>query len=78
MAIFYVVGCAVLLVRDAAMLPDTIALIVRSAFSGHAAVGGFLGAGVREALRKSSELRREKISAALPLGGMGLDLPDII
>ena len=35
-------------------------------------------AGVREALRKSGELRREKISAALPLGGMGLDLPDII
>jgi AGCS family alanine or glycine:cation symporter len=51
MAIFYVVGCAVLLVRDAAMLPDTIALILRSAFSGQAAVGGFLGAGMREAMR---------------------------
>ena len=35
-------------------------------------------AGLREAMRKSSELRREKISAALPLGGMGMELPDII
>ena len=51
MAGFYVLGCAVLLVRDAAMLPDTIALILRSAFSGQAAVGGFLGAGMREAMR---------------------------
>jgi AGCS family alanine or glycine:cation symporter len=51
MAGFYVLGCVVLLVRDAAMLPDTIALILRSAFSGHAAVGGFVGAGVREAMR---------------------------
>jgi len=51
MAIFYVGGCLVLLVRDAAMLPDTIALIVTSAFSGHAAVGGFVGAGMREAVR---------------------------
>jgi AGCS family alanine or glycine:cation symporter len=51
MAGFYVLGCTVLLVRDAAMLPDTIALILRSAFSGQAAVGGFLGAGMREAMR---------------------------
>lgn len=51
MALFYVGGCVVLLVRDAAALPETIALIVRSAFSGQAAVGGFLGAGMREAMR---------------------------
>ncbi len=51
MAIFYVGGCAVLLLRDAAALPETIALIVQSAFSGQAAVGGFLGAGMREAMR---------------------------
>jgi AGCS family alanine or glycine:cation symporter len=51
MAGFYVLGCAVLLVRDAATLPDTIVLILRSAFSGHAAAGGFVGAGVREAMR---------------------------
>ena len=35
-------------------------------------------AGVREAMRKSSELRREKIAGALPFGGMGMDLPDLI
>ena len=51
MAAFYVIGCTVLLVRDAATLPDTIMLILRSAFTGQAAVGGFLGAGMREAMR---------------------------
>jgi AGCS family alanine or glycine:cation symporter len=51
MAIFYVFGCAVLLIRDASTLPDTLGLILRSAFSGHAAVGGFVGAGMREAMR---------------------------
>jgi len=51
MALFYVGGCAVLLALGAASIPDTVRLIVTSAFSGHAAVGGFLGAGMREAMR---------------------------
>jgi AGCS family alanine or glycine:cation symporter len=51
MAIFYVLGCAVLLVMGASQIPATLELIVSSAFSGQAAVGGFLGAGVREAMR---------------------------
>jgi AGCS family alanine or glycine:cation symporter len=51
MAVFYTVGCAVLLVMYASTLPDTIALIVSSAFTGQAAVGGFVGAGMREAIR---------------------------
>ncbi len=51
MAITYVVGCAILLVAGYARLPETIRLIVVSAFDGQAAVGGFLGAGVREAMR---------------------------
>lgn len=51
MALFYVAGCAILLALGAASIPDTVRLIVTSAFSGHAAVGGFLGAGMREALR---------------------------
>jgi AGCS family alanine or glycine:cation symporter len=51
MAALYVGGCVTLLVRDAATLPRTIALILESAVSGQAAVGGFLGAGVREAMR---------------------------
>ncbi|HOX22147.1 MAG TPA: amino acid carrier protein, partial [Elusimicrobiales bacterium] len=51
MAVFYVLGCLVILWINRALLPDTIALIVQSAFSGQAAVGGFMGAGVREAMR---------------------------
>lgn len=51
MAIFYVGGCLVVLALHAAEIPGTIALIVRSAFTGQAAVGGFVGAGVREAMR---------------------------
>jgi AGCS family alanine or glycine:cation symporter len=51
MAISYALGCAILLVVHAERLPDTLRLIVTSAFTGQAAVGGFLGAGVREAIR---------------------------
>jgi alanine or glycine:cation symporter, AGCS family len=51
MAIFYIVGCAILLVWKWDTLPDTLRLIFQSAFTGHAAVGGFLGATVRDTLR---------------------------
>jgi AGCS family alanine or glycine:cation symporter len=51
MAVFYVVGCVALLALGAAQIPQTLELIVTSAFTGQAALGGFLGAGVREALR---------------------------
>ena len=51
MALFYVLGCIVLLVIGASTLPDTFRLIIESAFNGQAAVGGFLGAGVRESIR---------------------------
>ena len=51
MAIFYALGCLVLLVMGYKTIPGTITLIFSSAFTGHAAVGGFLGAGVREAMR---------------------------
>ncbi len=51
MALFYVAGCLVLLVLHAERLPDTISLIVRSAFSGHAMAGGFMGATMKEAMR---------------------------
>jgi alanine or glycine:cation symporter, AGCS family len=51
MAVFYVLGCLALLVHHAAAIPETIRLILTSAFTGHAAVGGFLGAGVRDAIR---------------------------
>ena len=51
MAIFYVLGCLVLLVMHAEHIPNTLKLIFQSAFSGHAMVGGFLGAGMKEAIR---------------------------
>jgi AGCS family alanine or glycine:cation symporter len=51
MAVFYVVGCVTILATNAAAIPGTAWLIVSSAFTGQAAVGGFLGAGVREAMR---------------------------
>jgi AGCS family alanine or glycine:cation symporter len=51
MALFYILGCASLLVIGHETLPATLRLIVSSAFTGQAALGGFLGAGMREALR---------------------------
>jgi AGCS family alanine or glycine:cation symporter len=51
MAIFYIIGCTVLLVMHADRIPGTIGLILSGAMSGQAAVGGFLGAGIREAMR---------------------------
>jgi AGCS family alanine or glycine:cation symporter len=51
MAVFYVAGCLVLLAMHASTLPETLRLIVTSAFTGQAAMGGFLGAGMKEAVR---------------------------
>ncbi len=51
MAIFYSLGCLILLFVHYETLPTTLVTIVTSAFSGQAAVGGFLGAGVKEAMR---------------------------
>jgi alanine or glycine:cation symporter, AGCS family len=51
MAILYVIGCLILLAVHYETLPATLATILTSAFSGQAAVGGFLGAGVKEAMR---------------------------
>lgn len=51
MAVFYVLGCLIILGMNFHELPETLSLILGSAFSGQAAVGGFLGAGAREAIR---------------------------
>lgn len=51
MALFYVAGCLVILGMTWDKLGGTLSLILSSAFSGHAAVGGFLGAGIAEAMR---------------------------
>ena len=51
MAVFYVLGCLTILVINAAEIPATISTILSTAFTGQAAVGGFLGAGMKEAIR---------------------------
>ncbi|NUN10326.1 MAG: sodium:alanine symporter family protein [Ignavibacteriaceae bacterium] len=51
MAIFYVLGCLYLLATNLSALPNTLSLIFNGAFSGTAVVGGFLGAGMKEAIR---------------------------
>jgi AGCS family alanine or glycine:cation symporter len=51
MAIFYLIGCAVLLFIGRETLGQTLQLIVSSAFTGQAALGGFAGAGMKEAVR---------------------------
>jgi len=51
MAIFYVLGCLILLVSRYDTVLDTLKLILSSAFTGQAAMGGFLGAGMKEAVR---------------------------
>jgi alanine or glycine:cation symporter, AGCS family len=51
MAVTYILGCLIALFIGIETVPQTIAIIFESAFSGHAVVGGFLGAGMREAIR---------------------------
>ena len=51
MAFFYVTGCIILLVMHADRIPGSVELILKSAFTGHAAAGGFVGATIREAMR---------------------------
>jgi AGCS family alanine or glycine:cation symporter len=51
MAIAYVIGCVAILILNADRVPAALSLIVTSAFSGQAAVGGFAGAGVAAAMR---------------------------
>lgn len=51
MAVFNIVGCLVLLVLKFDTIPETMVLIFKSAFTGQAAAGGFLGATMKEAMR---------------------------
>jgi alanine or glycine:cation symporter, AGCS family len=51
MAIFYIGGCIVLLIMNYTGIPATLELIGRTAFNGQAMIGGFLGAGMKEAIR---------------------------
>ncbi len=51
MAVFYIIGCLIILGFGWQTLPDTVALIVTSAFTGKAAAGGFAGATIIQAMR---------------------------
>ncbi|MCF6097513.1 sodium:alanine symporter family protein [Thermovorax subterraneus] len=51
MAIVYVTGCLIILGMNAANIPSAIAIILKSAFTGQAAIGGFVGATVMQAMR---------------------------
>lgn len=51
MAVFYILGCIILLLMNISGVPNTLKLIFESAFSGHAMLGGFVGAGMKEAIR---------------------------
>lgn len=51
MAIFYIAGCIIILALSWDRLPATLSLIVTSAFTGQAAVGGFAGAGMAQVMR---------------------------
>lgn len=51
MAVFYVLGCLVMLAFTYKTIPATLALICRDAFTGQAAVGGFAGSTIMMAAR---------------------------
>jgi AGCS family alanine or glycine:cation symporter len=51
MAVFYLAGGLIILIRFASELPSAIALVMTSAFSGAAATGGFAGSTVMLAMR---------------------------
>jgi alanine or glycine:cation symporter, AGCS family len=51
MALLYIVGCVIVLTFNWSALPGTIQLIFTSAFTGHAAVGGFAGAVFAQVMR---------------------------
>jgi len=51
MAIFYIVGALIIIVAKINMLPWALGEIFKSAFTGRAAIGGFAGATVAQAMR---------------------------
>jgi len=51
MAVGYVFGCVLILIKNAALLPQALSDIVSGAFSSHAAVGGFAGAALKTVIQ---------------------------
>jgi AGCS family alanine or glycine:cation symporter len=51
MCILYIVGSLVVILTNAGNIPSSLVLVVKSAFTGTAATGGFIGAGISMAIR---------------------------
>ncbi|WP_213818844.1 alanine/glycine:cation symporter family protein [Garciella nitratireducens] len=51
MAVFYILSSVIILLMNIQLLPGTIVLVIKSAFTSRAATGGFLGASVAMAIR---------------------------
>ncbi len=51
MIVFYMAGAVTVLILNFEAVPGALALVFKGAFTGTAAVGGFMGAAVREAIR---------------------------
>ncbi|MCP4204482.1 MAG: alanine:cation symporter family protein [bacterium] len=51
MIVAYIAGAGLVLIRNIAEIPEALALIFKSAFSGTAATGGFAGAAMAQAIR---------------------------
>tara|TARA_B000000460_G_scaffold99750_1_gene69840 strand:- start:102 stop:788 length:687 start_codon:yes stop_codon:yes gene_type:complete len=66
MAFVYVLSCLVILVANVAELPAAFSLIIKSAFSGTAATGGFAGATVARAMAYG--FRRGTVSSEAGVG----------
>lgn len=52
MVVLYIVGALFVIFYNYNLIPHAVVLVFKSAFSGQAAIGGFIGAGVREAVRR--------------------------
>ncbi|KJG07831.1 sodium:alanine symporter family protein [Photobacterium angustum] len=51
MAGFYIIACISVLASNFDAIPNAISLVIESAFTGHAATGGFVGAGIMLAIQ---------------------------
>ncbi|KJG03328.1 alanine/glycine:cation symporter family protein [Photobacterium angustum] len=51
MAGFYIISCISVLASNFDAIPNAISLVIESAFTGHAATGGFVGAGIMLAIQ---------------------------
>ncbi|MDK2934251.1 MAG: alanine or glycine:cation symporter, family [Clostridia bacterium] len=51
MAVFYIIGALIILIFNLKLLPETIMMVIKSAFTPTAAFGGFLGATVMKAIQ---------------------------